>query len=55
MKNKLLQIGFFAMFLPASAIAGAIQSVPEIDGGTAVLALGLLASGIALLREKMQR
>lgn len=54
MKNKLLQIGFFAMFLPASAIAG-VQAVPEIDGGTAVLALGLLASGIALLREKMQR
>ena len=40
--------------LPAVALAGFIdiQRVPELDGGVALLALALVASTVAIIKER---
>ena len=42
----------FAGILVQNAWAGSVTNVPEIDGGVAVLALGLTVGVIALFRER---
>ena len=44
-----LRESIFAQHAPSS---GAVQSVPELDGGMAVLALGLTLAVVVLIREK---
>jgi hypothetical protein len=48
-----LGVGIMAASMSVSLAAGAV--VPEIDGGSAVTALGLLSGGILVLRARLGR
>lgn len=55
-------ITFLAMAAPGLAFAGpectvfiCPDPVPELDGGMAVLALGLTAAVVAIVRERLRR
>lgn len=52
MFKKIVLISVLAFPLYAFAGAGGNNQVPEIDGATLPLALGLLAGAIALIRRK---
>ena len=49
----LLGVGIMAAAMPVALAAG--TAVPEIDGGSAVSALGLLSGGILVLRARLGR
>ena len=50
-----LGIGIIASALQVSVGAIPPASVPEIDGGSVVSALGLLSGGIMVLRARLRR
>jgi hypothetical protein len=55
MKNKIISIRtalFGLALISFNALAGAV--VPEIDGGSAAIALGLTIAVVALIRDKFR-
>jgi hypothetical protein len=53
--SRFLLVTGLVLFLSASAFAGKPSVVPEIDAGSASVALTILAGGLALLRERFRK
>jgi hypothetical protein len=52
--NRLLGISLLVISASAVAFASAVQA-PELDGGTAMSALALLAGSMVILRARFKR
>ncbi len=50
-------LGLLALLLafPASAVAGGVKLVPEIDASTAASAIALVSGGLLILRSRRKK